>query len=59
MRKSFGKSLGLLLVVAAAAPLALAQSVRRVPEGGSDLAYLLLAGVSCAGAVWYRYRRSS
>ncbi len=57
MRKSFRNSLGLLLTVAAAAPLALAQNIHRVPEGGSDIAYLLMAGVTCVGAVWYRYRR--
>jgi hypothetical protein len=34
-----------------------AQSIHKVPEGGSELAYAALAGVSCLGAVWYRVRR--
>lgn len=28
-----------------------------VPEGGAALAYLLLAGICCAGVVWHRSRR--
>jgi hypothetical protein len=37
---------------------ALAQSAtHQVPEGGSDLAYLALAGASCIGAIVYRFRR--
>jgi len=36
---------------------AFAQNIHRVPEGGSDLAYLALAGASCIGAVVYRFRR--
>jgi hypothetical protein len=37
---------------------AFAQSTTRaVPEGGSDLAYLAVAGVSCIGAIVYRFRR--
>jgi hypothetical protein len=31
----------------------------QVPEGGSALAYLLLAGVSCFGAMFFRHRRSA
>jgi hypothetical protein len=51
------RSLGLLVLLLGAAPFALAQNTHRVPEGGSDLAYLLLAGCSCIGAIWYRVRR--
>jgi hypothetical protein len=36
---------------------AFAQSIRRVPEGGSDLVYLALAGISCVGAIFYKTRR--
>ena len=50
-------SLGVLILLLSAAPFALAQATHRVPEGGSDLAYLLLAGSSCIGAIWYRVRR--
>ena len=31
--------------------------VHPVPEGGSDLAYLAVAGASCLGAIVYRFRR--
>jgi len=34
-----------------------AQSTIRVPEGGSDLVYLAVAGMSCVGTIWYRFRR--
>ena len=44
------------MVLAVATPL-FAQSIRRVPEGGSELAYAVVAGISCLGAVWYRVRR--
>jgi hypothetical protein len=44
------------VVLVVATPL-FAQSVRRVPEGGSELAYASLAGISCLGAIWYRVRR--
>jgi hypothetical protein len=44
-------------VLLCAMPQALAQSVHRVPEGGSDLVYIALAGISCLGAVVYRIRK--
>ena len=44
------------IVLAAATPL-FAQSIKRVPEGGSELVYASLAGISCLGAIWYRVRR--
>ena len=44
---------GLALMVAT--PL-FAQSTIRVPEGGSDLVYLAVAGMSFAGTIWYRFR---
>ena len=34
-----------------------AQSTIKTPEGGSELAYLALAGMSFAGTIWYRIRR--
>ena len=54
------RSLGLLILFLSAASFALAQSTGgrpKVPEGGADLTYLLLAGSSCIGAIWYRIRR--
>ena len=45
------------LVFAVTTPLFAQSSIRRVPEGGSELAYAVLAGISCLGAVWYRVRR--
>jgi len=30
--------------------------VYRVPEGGSDLLYLVMAGAPCCGAIYLRYR---
>ena len=33
------------------------QNIHHVPEGGSDLMYLALAGMSCFGAIFYRVRR--
>jgi tetrahydromethanopterin S-methyltransferase subunit D len=53
LRNSF---VGLVVSVLLATPL-FAQSVHRVPEGGSELAYAAVAGVSCLGAIWYRVRR--
>jgi hypothetical protein len=44
-------------VLLCAVPQAFAQSVHRVPEGGSDLVYIALAGISCVGAVVYRIRK--
>jgi hypothetical protein len=40
-----------------AVPQAFAQAVHRMPEGGSDLVYIALAGISCLGAVVYRSRK--
>lgn len=51
------RSLGLLFLLLGAAPFALAQATHKLPEGGSDLAYLVIAGCSCIGAIWYRVRR--
>jgi hypothetical protein len=51
------RNLGLLILFLGAAPFALAQASHRLPEGGSDLTYLVLAGGSCIGAIWYRIRR--
>jgi hypothetical protein len=45
------------MVLALATPLFAQGSIKRVPEGGSELAYAALAGISCLGAVWYRVRR--
>jgi drug/metabolite transporter (DMT)-like permease len=45
------------VILVCAAPAAFAQAIHRVPEGGTDLVYLALAGISCAGAVFYRFRR--
>jgi hypothetical protein len=44
------------IALVVATPL-FAQSIKRVPEGGSELAYASLAGISCLGAIWYRVRR--
>lgn len=46
-----------LLVLLSSAPAVFAQNIHRVPEGGSDLVYIALAGISCLGAVFYRTRR--
>ena len=40
-----------------ATPLFAQGSLRRLPEGGSELAYLSLTGISCLGVIWYRIRR--
>lgn len=45
------------MVLAIASPLFAQNTIRRVPEGGSELAYAAVAGISCLGAVWYRVRR--
>ena len=34
-------------------PQAFAQNVHQVPEGGSELVYLVLTGISCAGVMFY------
>jgi hypothetical protein len=44
-------------VLLCAVPQAFAQSIHRVPEGGSDLVYIVLAGISCLGAAVYRIRK--
>ena len=44
-------------VLAIATPLLAQSTIHRVPEGGSELAYAVVAGISCLGAVWYRVRR--
>ena len=53
VRKSSLAAIGLFCFV----PELLAQSVRRLPEGGSDLICIAMAGISCLGAVVYRIRR--
>jgi hypothetical protein len=58
MQTALRSFLGSAVVVLLAAPL-FAQSVHRVPEGGSELAYAAVAGVSCLGAIWYRVRRKT
>jgi len=45
------------LVLVVATPLFAQSTIRKVPEGGSELAYAVVAGISCLGAVWYRVRR--
>jgi len=45
------------LLLVCAVPFALAVPPTAVPEGGSDLAYLAVAAVSCAGAIFYKVRR--
>jgi hypothetical protein len=45
------------IVLAIATPLFAQGAIKRVPEGGSELAYAVVAGISCLGAVWYRVRR--
>ncbi len=46
-----------VVVLFIAAPQVFAQSVNKLPEGGSDLVYIALAGISCLGAVFYRTRK--
>ena len=46
-----------VVVLFIAAPQVFAQSVNKLPEGGSDLFYIALAGISCLGAVFYRTRK--
>ncbi len=38
-------------------PEAVAQNFHKMPEGGSNLVYLAIAGVSCIGAIVYKFRR--
>lgn len=45
------------IALVVATPLFAQSTIRRVPEGGSELAYASLAGISCLGAIWYRVRR--
>jgi hypothetical protein len=44
-------------VLVVGTPLLAQLTTRQVPEGGSDLAYLSVAGISCLSAIWYRVRR--
>jgi hypothetical protein len=46
-----------MLFLASISTAAFAQNIQRLPEGGSDIAYLALAGISCIGAIVYRFRR--
>jgi hypothetical protein len=57
MQTALRSLLGSAVLVLLATPLFAQGAVRRVPEGGSELAYAALAGVSCLGAIWYRVRR--
>lgn len=46
------------LLLVCAVPFGLAQpGPSTVPEGGSELAYLAVAAVSCAGVMFYKFRR--
>ncbi len=54
MRNSLGMAAVVLLGLVQGA---FAQNIRKVPEGGSDLVYLALAGISCVGAIFYKTRR--